>query len=44
MVAKRGTVIQIEGVELPEGSIVDIQGSYKYIGIPQAHGIDDKHV
>lgn len=27
-----------EGVELPEGSIVDVQVSYKYRGILQANG------
>lgn len=35
MVAKRGKVIWTEEVELSEGKIVDIHGSYK--GIPQAN-------
>ena len=38
MVSKRGKVIRTEGVELPEGSIADVQDSYKYLGIPQANG------
>lgn len=37
MVAKRGNVIWTEGVELPEGRIVEIQDSYKYLGVPQAN-------
>ena len=31
-------MIRTEGVELPEGSIADVQDSYKYLGIPQANG------
>ena len=31
-------MIKIEGVELPEDNIVDIQDSYKYLGILQADG------
>ncbi|KAF7662686.1 hypothetical protein LDENG_00229650 [Lucifuga dentata] len=38
MVTKRGKVVSTEGVELPEGRIIDIQDSYKYLGIPQANG------
>ncbi len=37
MVLKRGRVIGTEGVEPPEGSISDVQDSYKYLGIPQAN-------
>uniref|UniRef100_A0A7N8XHF5 Reverse transcriptase domain-containing protein n=1 Tax=Mastacembelus armatus TaxID=205130 RepID=A0A7N8XHF5_9TELE len=38
MITKRGRVVRTEGVELPEGSIADVEGSYKYLGIPQANG------
>ena len=31
-------MITADGVELPEGSIADIQDSYEYLGIPQANG------
>ena len=31
-------MISIEGIDLPEGNIGDIQDSYKYLGIPQANG------
>ena len=33
MVIKRGKVVRIEGIELLEGNIVDIEDSYKYLGI-----------
>ncbi|XP_051931065.1 uncharacterized protein LOC127607055 [Hippocampus zosterae] len=38
MVTKRGRVVRTEGVSLPEGTIADIEDSYKYLGIPQANG------
>ena len=38
MVSWRGRTIRTEGVELPEGNIVDVQDSYKYLEIPQANG------
>ncbi|CAK6965214.1 hypothetical protein%2C partial [Scomber scombrus] len=38
MVSKRGKMIRTERVELPEGSIEDLQDSYKYLGILQANG------
>ena len=38
MVTKRGKVVRTEGVSLPEGTIADIEESYKYLGIPQANG------
>ncbi|XP_051929435.1 uncharacterized protein LOC127605701 [Hippocampus zosterae] len=38
MVTKRGKVVRTEGVSLPEGTIADIEDSYKYLGIPQANG------
>ncbi len=38
MTSKRGKVISTEGTELPEGNIVDDQGSYKYLGVPQVNG------
>ncbi len=38
MVSKRGKMISTEGFELPEGSMADVQHSYKYLGIPQANG------
>ncbi|XP_055359272.1 5,10-methenyltetrahydrofolate synthetase (5-formyltetrahydrofolate cyclo-ligase) isoform X2 [Betta splendens] len=38
MVTKRGKVIHTEGVSLPEGTIADIEDSYKYLGIPQVNG------
>ncbi|KAK7930440.1 hypothetical protein WMY93_006835 [Mugilogobius chulae] len=38
MVTKRGKVIHTEGVSLPDGTIADIEDSYKYLGIPQANG------
>ena len=31
-------MITTEGVELPEGNIADVQGSDKYLGIPQTDG------
>uniref|UniRef100_A0A3B3HW39 Reverse transcriptase domain-containing protein n=1 Tax=Oryzias latipes TaxID=8090 RepID=A0A3B3HW39_ORYLA len=38
MVTKRGKVVHTEAVSLPEGTIADIEDSYKYLGIPQANG------
>uniref|UniRef100_A0A3B3HDB2 HAT C-terminal dimerisation domain-containing protein n=1 Tax=Oryzias latipes TaxID=8090 RepID=A0A3B3HDB2_ORYLA len=38
MVTKRGKVVHTGGVSLPEGTIADIEDSYKYLGIPQANG------
>ncbi|XP_051920732.1 uncharacterized protein LOC127600296 isoform X1 [Hippocampus zosterae] len=38
MVTNRGKVVRTEGVSLPEGTIADIEDSYKYLGIPQANG------
>lgn len=38
MVTKRGKVVHTEGVSLPEGTIADVEDSYKYLGIPQANG------
>uniref|UniRef100_A0A3B5PPD0 Reverse transcriptase domain-containing protein n=1 Tax=Xiphophorus maculatus TaxID=8083 RepID=A0A3B5PPD0_XIPMA len=38
LITKRGKVIRTEGVSLPEGTIADIEDSYKYLGIPQANG------
>jgi len=38
MISKRSKVITTEGVELPEGTIVDVQDSYKYLEIPKANG------
>ena len=40
MVSRRGKMITTEGIELLEDNIVDVQDSYKYLGIPQA---DDNH-
>uniref|UniRef100_A0A096ME63 Uncharacterized protein n=1 Tax=Poecilia formosa TaxID=48698 RepID=A0A096ME63_POEFO len=34
----RGKVVHTEGVSLPEGTIADVEHSYKYLGIPQANG------
>ena len=31
-------MITIGGAELPEGSTVDVQDSYRYLGIPQVNG------
>ena len=38
MVTKRGKVVHMEGITLPEGRIADVEESYKYLGIPQANG------
>ncbi|XP_055084005.1 uncharacterized protein LOC129456947 [Periophthalmus magnuspinnatus] len=38
MVTKRGKLVYTEGVFFPEGTIGDIEDSYKYLGIPQANG------
>ncbi|KAJ0069080.1 hypothetical protein NL108_017350 [Boleophthalmus pectinirostris] len=38
MVTKRGKVEHTEGVSLPEGTIADVEDSYKYLGVPQASG------
>ncbi len=38
MISKRGKVISTEGIELLEGNIADIQGSYKYLGVLQVNG------
>uniref|UniRef100_A0A8C7X1T6 methylcrotonoyl-CoA carboxylase n=1 Tax=Oryzias sinensis TaxID=183150 RepID=A0A8C7X1T6_9TELE len=38
MVTKRGKVVHTGGVSLPEGTIADIEDSYKYLGILQANG------
>lgn len=32
-----------EGVELPEGKIVDMEDGYNYLDIPQANGNNDKN-
>ncbi|XP_051930603.1 uncharacterized protein LOC127606352 [Hippocampus zosterae] len=37
-IPKRGKVVHTKGVSLPEGTIADIENSYKYLGIPQANG------
>ncbi len=31
-------MISTEGIELPKGNIADVQGSYKYLGVPQVNG------
>ena len=36
MISKRGKIITIEGVELPEGNIADLQDSY--LGFPHETG------
>ena len=38
MVSQRGRMIRTEGFEQPEDNIVEIQDSYRYLGIPQANG------
>jgi len=37
MISKRGKVIVTEGVELPEGTLTDVQESF-ILGIPQVNG------
>lgn len=37
MVTKRGKVVHTEGVSLAEGTIADMEDSYKYLGIRQAN-------
>ena len=37
MVSWRGRMTRTEGVELPEGNIVDVQDSYRYLGVPKAN-------
>lgn len=37
-VVNRGKLIKVDGVEAPAGHIIDIQTTYKYLGIPQTHG------
>lgn len=37
-VTKSEKIVRTEGIELPDGNIVDIDDSYKYFGIPQANG------
>lgn len=31
-----------EGIELPEGRIIDVQNNYKYLRIPQANSTDEE--
>ena len=38
MISKTVNMITTDGVELPEGNVVDVQDSYKYLGIPLANG------
>ena len=40
MVSKRDKIITTDGVVLPEGNISGVHFSYKYLGNPQANGID----
>ncbi len=38
MISKREKVISTEGTELSGGNIADVQGNYKYLGVPQVNG------
>ena len=42
MIARRGKMIKTDRLELPAGRIADIQNSYKYHCIPQAHDHDEE--
>ena len=35
-------MLTAEGIEQPEGNIVDVQESHKYLGIPQADGHNEQ--
>ena len=44
LIVNRGKVKSTSGINLPEGQIDDIDESYKYLGILQSFGNNDKKV